>query len=240
MKIITCEIFAPEFKRLLPPDVEMRVLDIALHVSPDNLRSKLQETVTEMENGCKHIVLGYGLCSCAVEGVVSQKASLVIPRMDDCTGVMLGSREEYLRQQSQIPGTYYLSQGWMEADTHLFAEYKLMVDRFGQERADRLMKNMIRHYTRLAYITSDQNPDEPKNKEYCKKTASQFNLRYQEIPGSLRLLEKIAARKWDQDFVVFGPGEPVDRWRFFSDWQNKEADQAPRVSCGNQSSKKKP
>jgi hypothetical protein len=217
MKLITCEIFAADFKHLLPPDIEMHVLDIALHVNPENLHKKLQELVSRIDQGCKHIILGYGLCSCSVEGLVSDLASLVIPRMDDCTGIMLGSRDEYLRQQKTTPGTYYLSQGWINSGTHIFSEYKGMVERFGRERADRLMNSMIRHYTRLAYITADYAPDDRDNKHYCRLTADRFGLEFQELPGSSHLLKKIIARQWDQDFVVFAPGEPVDRWRFFPD-----------------------
>ncbi|MCB2227817.1 MAG: DUF1638 domain-containing protein [Desulfarculaceae bacterium] len=221
MKVITCQIFASDFKHFLPPEVEMRVLDIALHVSPERLRDKLQECVDEMEDGCKHIILGYGLCSCAVEGVVSQKASLVLPRMDDCTGVMLGSKAEYLRQQQDEPGTYYLSQGWMEAGTHLFAEYEGMVKRFGEERARRLMHSMIHHYSRLAYIDSDYAPTPQEYQDYCEETAANFNLRLARLPGSSRLIQKIIARQWDEDFLVFGPGKPIDRWRFFDDQDGK-------------------
>ena len=215
MKIVTCQIFASDFRRLLPPETEIRTLDIALHVNPGQLKIKLQECVDELDHDCRHIILGYGLCSCAVEGVVARNASLVIPRMDDCTGVMLGSKSEYLCQQQIEPGTYYLSQGWMEADTHLFAEYQIMLKRFGEERAHRLMQSMLAHYRRLAYITSDINPSEVRNRNYCLETARQFNLRFEEIPGSTRILKKLIARQWDEDFLVFEPGEPIDRWRFF-------------------------
>ena len=215
MKIITCQIFAPYFRRLLPPETEIQVLDIALHVSPELLRVNLQECIDRMDHGCRHIVLGYGLCSCAVEGVMSHKASLVIPRMDDCTGIMLGSKAEYLHQQQTEPGTYYLSQGWMETDTHLFAEYEVMIKRFGEERARRLMQSMLAHYHRLAYITSGLDTANGQNREYCLETASRFNLRFEEIPGSTRILKKLIDRRWDEDFLLFGPGEPIDRWRFF-------------------------
>jgi len=50
----------------------------------------------------------------AVIGLKSEYSTLVIPKVDDCIGILLGSNDEYKTQQLQQPGTYYLTKGWLK------------------------------------------------------------------------------------------------------------------------------
>ena len=61
------------------------------------------------------IILGYGLCSRAVVGLRAEGCTLVVPRVDDCIAIFLGSGDAYRTQHCSEPGTYYLTKGWIEA-----------------------------------------------------------------------------------------------------------------------------
>lgn len=207
-RIIACATVVEELLPLLPPTVECETFDFGLHANPDKLKRGLQEAIDAAPPSVETVVLGYGLCSQAVVGLRSERCTLVVPRVDDCIGIFLGSDEAYKRQSSTAPGTYYLTKGWIEAGSGPFAEYDELVERYGEERAAWLMERMLNHYTRLALINTGQY-DIDRYRAYARRTAERFGLRYEEIPGSTSLLEKLVRGPWDDDFVVVPPGKPI-------------------------------
>jgi hypothetical protein len=91
-----------------------------------------------------------------------------------------------------------------------------MVERYGHERAYRLEKKVIEHYTRLALIYMGEGPEE-KHRAYARQEADFFDLAYEEIQGSDVLLRKLLQGDWDHDFVVVEPGGRVRYESFFDD-----------------------
>jgi len=207
-KIIACATIIEEMLPLLPEDVTYEVLDFGLHLTPEKLRSKLQEAIDAASAEADTIILGYGLCSMAVVGLKATECTLVVPRVDDCIAVFLGSRAAYKRQSSQEPGTYYLTKGWIEVSDTPFAEYEGLVERYGPEQADHMIKLVLKNYTRLAFIDTGHCEQE-RYREYARRMARQFGLRYEEIPGSTALIKKMLDGPWDNDFVIAHPGDTI-------------------------------
>ena len=208
LRVIACEAVAEELRSLLPAQVDCQVFDFGLRVNPNGLTHALQEAIDDIPASIKAVSLGYGLCSQAVAGLRSNQATLIVPRVDDCIGIFLGSHEAYRRQAATSPGTYYLTKGWIEAANGLFAEYDQLVARYGEDRAAWLMDKMLAGYTRLALINTGQyNLD--RYRSYARKTAERFNLCYEEIMGSTALLRKLVRGPWDEDFVVVPPGRAI-------------------------------
>jgi hypothetical protein len=213
-KVIACATVGEELKPLLPPHVEYEALRFGLHLVPAQLRDAVQARI-DASPGVDIIILGYGLCSNGVAGLRSQSARLVIPRMDDCIGVFLGSRAEYQRQFRQNPGTYYLTKGWIECGDTPLTEYEKMAAKYGEETALWLSKEVLKHYTRIALIDTGQY-DLDRYREYSRRVAELYDLRFEEIPGSTSLLEKLVAGDWDDEFVVVEPGQEVTPEMFLS------------------------
>lgn len=207
-KIIACATVIEEMLPFLPQEMATEVLDFGLHLAPGTLRQRLQEAVDASCNHFDTLLLGYGLCSMAVVGLQARGCRLVVPRVDDCIAIFLGSRQAYTEQAHKEPGTYYLTKGWIEVADTPFDEYERMIAKYGQERADWLMKTMLKNYTRLAYIDTG-NGDKQAYVEYARKTADQFNLRFEEIPGSNALVLKMITGPWDEDFLVVEPGQTI-------------------------------
>ena len=116
---------------LLPADVSHEVLDFGLHLRPEKLREALQARIDQASQDADVLLLGYGLCSMAVVGLQARSAHLVIPRVDDCIAIFLGSCAAYKLQARQEPGTYYLTKGWIEAGDTPFEEHKQLVEKYG-------------------------------------------------------------------------------------------------------------
>lgn len=208
-KIIACETVIEEMLPFLTPEMSYEVLDFGLHLTPDTLKEALQAAIDASDPAIENIVLGYGLCSMAVVGLESRERTLIIPRMDDCIGIFLGSRTAYKQQTAAEPGTYYLTKGWIEVNDTPLEEYRRMEARYGAEKASRMMKLMLKNYTRIAYIDTGLK-DQEKYRAYAQEVARQFDLRYEEIPGSNELVRQMMFGPWDDEtFVVVPPHEKV-------------------------------
>ena len=219
-KVIACATVIEELLPLLPPGMSHQVLDFGLHVNPQALKRSLQEAIDEAPPSAGTILLGYGLCSQAVVGLRANGCTLVVPRVDDCIALFLGSDAAYRQQSRAEPGTYYLTKGWIEAGDSPFDEYDGLVERFGPERAGWLIGQMLKNYTRLALIDTGQYELE-RYRAYARQKAAHFGLRYEEIPGSSALIERMLCGPWDGEFVVARPGETIA----FSDFRTASCEQ---------------
>jgi hypothetical protein len=212
--VMACATVIEEMLPLLPPGMQHQVFDFGLHINPEKLRRTLQEAIDVAGDTYDTIILGYGLCSQAVIGIQSAHARLVVPRVDDCISIFLGSRSEYQIQSRAEPGSYYLTKGWIEVGDTPFGEYDRMLIRYGKDRADRILKIMLANYKRLALIDTGQY-DLERYREFSKRTAERFGLRYEEIQGSNALVKKMIFGPWDDEFVVVQPGEAIRYEHFF-------------------------
>jgi hypothetical protein len=212
--VIACATVIEEMLPLLPPDVEHRILDFGLHTNPSKLRQALQDAIDVSSSQFDTIILGYGLCSQGVIGLQANGCTLVVPRVDDCIAIFLGSGSAYRQQSRFEPGTYYLTKGWIEVGDSPFAEYERMVASRGQKHADRITRLMLNNYKRLALINTGQYAME-RYRDYARSTAEQFGLRYEEIEGSTDLVHKILNGPWDDEFIVVEPGKSIRFEDFF-------------------------
>lgn len=193
---------------MLPPGVAYEVLDFGLHTNPGSLKAVLQTAIDASAGTADEVILGYGLCSMAVVGLRANGCTLVVPHVDDCISIFLGSREEYQRQIKAEPGTYYLTKGWIEVGDTPFKEYDRLVEKYGAARADRLIRLSIKHYTRLALIDTGRGDMEP-YRAYTRRLAERWDLRFEELQGSNSLIRKLLNGPWDDEFVVVPPGETI-------------------------------
>jgi hypothetical protein len=195
-------------QHLMPSDMEALTLESGLHLHPEKLRGELQAMIDQITARTETIILGYGLCSMGVIGLRATHSTLVIPQLDDCIALFLGSRGAYLKALDQEPGTYFLSKGWIDAGITLLDELRNMEERYGKKRAEQVMKRMLQHYRRLAFIDMGYQ-DQERYRQFSQKAARKLNLRYQEIKGTPELLRKICNGSWGDEFVVAPPGQVI-------------------------------
>lgn len=207
-KVIACATVIEEMLPLLPEGIATETLDFGLHLTPEKLRARLQAAIDAASAETETIILGYGLCSLAAVGLTSSTSTLIIPRVDDCIAIFLGSDAAYKTQAQQAPGTYYLTKGWIEVSDTPFTEYTRLLERYEPERAKRMIKLMLKNYTRLAFINTGQY-DQERYRAYARKMAEQFDLRYEELPGSTALIQKMISDPSEADFVIARPGEVI-------------------------------
>lgn len=206
--VIACATVIEEMLPFLPENVSSETLDFGLHLRPQELKKSLQEKIEQASQYADVLLLGYGLCSMAVVGLRATTAHLVIPRVDDCIAIFLGSCNAYREQARKEPGTYYLTKGWIEVGDTPFQEYHRLVEKYGEAKAKYMIQLMLKNYTRLGFINTGQYEID-RYRDYARKTADQFNLRFEEIDGSAALVKKMVFGPWDADFLVVAPGQTV-------------------------------
>ena len=207
-QVIACATVIEEMLPFLPEDVPHEVLDFGLHLRPADLKIVLQAKIDEASQNADVILLGYGLCSMTIVGLKATTSTLVIPRVDDCIAIFLGSCEAYKAQTKKEPGTYYLTKGWIEVGDSPFEEHKKMVKKYGEEKAQRMIQLVLKNYKRLGFINTGQH-DIERYRTYARDTAKEFGLRFEEIKGSSALVKKMIYGPWDGEFLVVSPGQTI-------------------------------
>lgn len=200
--------------------VSTRFLEYGLHSVPKQLNQVVQENINAIEQPSL-VVLGYGLCGNGLDEIQAGIHTLVIPKADDCIAIFMGSRQRYLQQFHENPGTYYLSKGWFEVGSDPLSEHEKYVEKYGLETADWLMEQQYQHYRQLVFVAQRQDDlDEyrPRALEvaaYCER----FGMVYDEYLGSDEFIKQISeALKSQQnlspEFIVVPPGGKLQQEMF--------------------------
>ncbi len=213
--VISCDVMIEEIKPLLPAGAATETVEMSLHTRPNLLRERLQEIIRRIDGAYDPIILGYGMCGSSTVGLVAEKSRLVVPRADDCIAIFLGSQKALRAEMAREPGTYFLTRGWLgDGAEGPFADYDRMVEKYGAERADRLLKKMIGHYTRLAFIRTTDDGAEDAARADARGIAKRFNLRYEELDATDSVLARMVKGDWAQDFIIVEPGQAIETIHF--------------------------
>ena len=207
-RLITCNALAPMLLPLVGPDTDVEILDIGLHVSPDRLREQVQKTVYAMEEPGLEIRLGYGLCGRGLEGVSSAKSRLILPRVDDCVGALLGSRERHRGVLKESAGTFFMEPSWLDTEMNIFEGNAQGMERFSPAQRRRIIGMALEHYTSIGMLVGPKPEAEALGR--CRGYADAYGLEVRQIVTDLSLLQRLAAGPHDpESFVVTPPGMAI-------------------------------
>jgi hypothetical protein len=215
--IIACKVLQSLLLELVPAEATDNAvfMDYGLHRQPGKMTRELQEKIDDIK-APSLILLGYGLCGKGLAGIKSGRHTLKIPRVDDCIAILLGSRRAYRREFNAVPGTYYLSKGWLESGSHPLKEYEEYSQKYGREKTAWIMDQQYKHYKRLALVGHSQydlescRPQAQEVARYCR----QWDMRYEELLGSDEYVRRLVdvgdiSESKDKDFVIIAPGGEI-------------------------------
>jgi hypothetical protein len=228
--VIACQVLQDLLVRLLPEDLaqEVQYMDYGLHRVPGKMTGTLQETIDAIEEPSL-VVLGYGLCGNGLRGLKAGKHTLLVPRVDDCIALLLGSHRAYVREFEAVPGTYYLSKGWLESGSHPLKEYEEYVPKYGAEQAMWIMDQQYQHYERVVLVAHDSadldayRPQAQEVARFCER----WSMRYEERLGSDGYVRRLAEvvegvatgtttelEQADRDLLLIPPGGEIRQEQF--------------------------
>jgi len=227
--VIACEALARAvyfYAAQSPHRINLTLQKIGLHDRPTSLREHLQKLVDQTPaDEYDAILLTYGLCGRAIDGLVSRDLPLIIPRAHDCITLYLGSREAYNEQQNNQPGTYWYSQDYLERSgrygenmalgsvlpSDLNNTYEAYVLKYGEENARYLMDTLNgwqQHYTRAVLFESEFGVDE-EIRQKAQDQAARNGWQLESISSNFKLIKKQIFGEWDDDFLVVPPKHRV-------------------------------
>ena len=206
--LIACPAVLGELADGATDSVRTETLEAQLHISPERLKEAMKAAVAEADKPGVTIVLGYGLCSNAVLGLKTEHATLVVPRVDDCIAMMLGSNEAFAAESAKARGSYYVAKAYLDECDTIMSEHEKLVEKRGVERAERMMRLLLEHYTRIVLIDTGRYDLEP-SRARITPFAETFGLDIEEVPGTTRILDALVEGGWDDDFVVAQPGHEL-------------------------------
>ena len=153
-------------------------------------------------------MLGYGMCSNAVLGLKTEHATLVVPRVDDCIAMLLGSNEAFAAEAAKALGTYYVSKAYMDECDTILSEHEQLESKRGPELAEKLIRLLLRNYTRVVLIDTGRHDLDP-YRTRVKEFAERFGLAVEEVAGTTRLLDALVEEGWGDYFVVAPAGHEL-------------------------------
>ncbi len=212
-----------------PHIVDVTLERFGLHIKPSELRQILQvhvDTVSQ-EDIYDAVLLAYGLCGMATNGLRAGAVPLVIPRAHDCITLFLGGRDRYEQEFNNCPGTYWYVQDFVErGDSEeiplsigavtaekIENQYAEFVEKFGADNAAYLMEMMgawQAHYERGAFIDMAVDGGEHVAAR-AQEDAQRHGWRYERLLGDMILIKRLLEGDWDQkDFLVLQPGQQIE------------------------------
>lgn len=211
-----------------PHIIDVRLLKLGLHNQPADLRTKIQQEIDEAAHqSYDAVVLSYGLCGRAIEGLAARKIPLVVPRAHDCITLFLGDRARYKEEFESCSGTYWYSLDYIERGNHNSADLALLtgqgsrldadtiylgyIKKYGQKKADRLMEVLTAwqdNYNRAVFIDLQIGSSEHVENQ-ARQDANERGWTFERMAGDIQLISRLLDGEWDTDFLVLQDGQTV-------------------------------
>jgi len=232
LKAISCQVFTREMEQVISRsghEVDLELIPMGLHSLGVDMHPHLQECIDAASPlGYGAILLGYALCGRGTEGLRARQTQLILPRAHDCIGVLMGSRYCYADYFQDHPGVYYRSPGWVEFQTPdlklepAFPSQKNplgeqttleeFIAKYGDDNGRFLFDQFSvfrRNYSGLTYISTGIKSDETCRSQALAE-AKEKSWAFEEVEGSLSILERLVNGPWDaDDFLVVPPGAQI-------------------------------
>ncbi|MFV0528047.1 MAG: DUF1638 domain-containing protein [Lachnospiraceae bacterium] len=182
---------------------EIRWIESGLHNVPRKLHSTLQNTL-DQGRGYDTVLLVMGFCGNSVAEIRTHDFTLVMPRVDDCISLLLGSVTQRM-QQAASGSTYFLTEGWLEGERNIWKEYEYTMEKYGPELGQEIFDTMFQHYQNLALIDTGCF-DMSKAIAETKEIAQKLELNYVQLSGTISYLQELLSQTWDPErFIVVAP-----------------------------------
>lgn len=185
------------------------LLDKRYHVEPKDMREQILSAIDELSKAHDTIMVAMGFCGGSWDQVIAP-CRIVIPRVDDCVTILL-QRGDACQTNLKAMGHLYVYE--REPGESLFFRIGEDVD---EEMLDELIEMYFGNYRYLDIIDTGYN--DCYSESYvaaAQAEADRIHLSLDYVEGGIRILEKLVAGQWDEQFLVAEKGHLIRHGDFF-------------------------
>ena len=229
--LIACDVFQETIDKILvqtPYKITTKYIKMEAHLHPKILHEDIQTIIDHAEGQVYDIILlAYGLCGNATDGITARTIPIVIPKAHDCCTLFLGSINKFLQDfgdnlSAQWTNSSYLAKSSEGVYTPLGENtmnyfglsnnFEELVEEYGEDNAKYLwdlIHAKDKYNTKIFYISTGAADDE-KNIEKMKQRAEEENKEFYLLDGDTRLIKGLFNEKWGHEYLYLGPGESIE------------------------------
>lgn len=184
-----------------------------LHILTDNnhdVPNRLREAIQRELDGIQYadrVLMAFGTCGGAMVGLRTGNFQLILPRVDDCLSLLMGSMEQ---RYAALQGGFgiFLTESWLSSSRSMERELERIRRVYPPKRAETIIRLMYRNFDSLNVIDTGAYPVEsilPRTHAL----AEQLHLTHRVVPGDSRYLETLLAGPWDAGRFICIPENTV-------------------------------
>ena len=224
LKLISCEVLEREADHCLNEtsfEIDIEYTEKSAHEKPELLQQSIQKIIDRSDN-YDAILLGFGLCGNALNGLRAGNCQLVAPRAHECCTLFLGSKKRFNELFEGRESMPWGSAGYCEKD----GGYLRNSDTGAVIGYDRTYEEYVEEYGKenAEYIWSTIHPKRESNdvvfinipETYSHEVFQDFEKEMQEEKkvitieqGNMSIIRKLLTGVWDEDFLIIEPGSEI-------------------------------
>lgn len=174
-------------------------IESGLHERPKKLAQAVSELFEKVQ--ADRVIMPLGQCGNSLIGIASGNFELIMPKVDDCLSLLIGSTAEKSRIAAE-DRAFFMTDGWLRGESTVMSQYAMSKEKYGEETALSILEMMYAHYNTIGLIDSGAASVE----ELYDKTAEVaelLDLERKIYPGTVRYIEDLLTGPWDNDrFIV--------------------------------------
>ena len=185
---------------------DVEYIESGLHERPKKLSEIVQELLDTIE--ADRVLLCLGQCGNSMVGIKACNYEMVLPKVDDCLSLLLGSTREKSRI-SYTDKAFFLTKGWLLGESTIMSQYEKSVEKYGEETALSIMEMMYEHYRTLGLIDTGTGPLDELY-EQTGDIAKLLDLKRKTYSGTVSYIEQLLTGPWPVDrFIIKKPYEDI-------------------------------
>lgn len=208
--VICCRTLEAEFLNAYTAckcNYEIHWLESGLHNTPNKMTLVLQKLLDEVDDA-NLVLLSLGFCGNVLRGLHTRNYDLIIPRVDDCISLLMGSFEK----KKEYPGsksTYFISEGWLKGERNIWVEYQYTLNKYGSVQGEEIFQMMFGNYDNIGVLDTKCYALEKILPETL-KIAEALHLKHSIIPVTNVYLFKLLSGPWPRkEFVTISRNSTV-------------------------------
>ena len=181
-------------------------IESGLHERPAKLARIVQELLNTIE--ADRVLLCLGQCGNSMVGIKAGSFEMVLPKVDDCLSLLIGSTKEKSRLSYQ-DHAFFLTKGWLLGESTIMSQYQKSVEKYGEDTALSIMEMMYEHYDTLGLIDTGTGPMDELYRQ-TEDVAKLLDLSRKTYPGTVSYIEQLLTGPWPEEkFIVKKPFETI-------------------------------